>query len=129
MRHSDSNFGGGDMPCSDNDGGSSIEPKNIEDRGNPVADDDGTEAQKQARRTAAGIGVGDHNLKISGGELKKYKGVSRSLRKWIARISNGRNDDGTKNQIYLGTFRTAEMAAIVFDTAVIHIREIHLLIV
>jgi hypothetical protein len=38
MRHSDSNnsdFGGGDMPCSDNDGGSSIEPKNIEERGNP----------------------------------------------------------------------------------------------
>jgi hypothetical protein len=106
MQHSDSNFARGHKPCSDNDGGSSIKPINIEERGKSVADDDGgrfirTEAQR---------------------ELKKYIGVMRSGRKWISRVCNGSYDDGTKIRIHLGTFPTAEMAAIAFDTAVFHLK-------
>ena len=41
MRHSGSNFAGGNLQCSANDGGSSIEPKIIEERGNPVANGGG----------------------------------------------------------------------------------------
>jgi hypothetical protein len=79
-----------------------------------------TEAQQQARRIGDDIGDGDHNLKISEGELKNYKGVSSNICKCIAQVRNERNEDGTGNQIYLGTFRTTEMVAIVFDTIVIH---------
>lgn len=42
----------------------------------------------------------------------------RSGRKWISRVCNGSYDDGTKIRIQLGTFPTAEMAAIAFGTAV-----------
>jgi hypothetical protein len=54
-RHIDSNFSYGDMSCSDNDGGFSIESKNIKERGNHVADDGGgrfisTQAQNKPVR-------------------------------------------------------------------------------
>ena len=52
-----------------------------------MADDGGgrfisTQAQQQARKTEAGISVGDHNSKTSGGGLKKYIGVSPTSGKW-----------------------------------------------
>jgi len=59
------------LQCSDNDGGSSIEPKNIEEHGGGGRFIS-TKAQQQARKTEAGISVGDHNSKTSGGGLKKY---------------------------------------------------------
>jgi hypothetical protein len=46
----------------------------------------------------------------------------RSGRKWISRVCNGSYDDGTKIRIQLGTFPTAEIAAIAFGTAVFHLR-------
>ena len=115
------------MPPSDNYGGSSTEPTNIEKRGNPVADVGGrrfiaTRAQQQALRTEVGITVSDDNAKIRGRGLRKYIGVYPTGSKWFARVCNKRNPDGRKNQIHLGTFPTAEMAAIAFDTAVIFLK-------
>jgi hypothetical protein len=81
MRYNNSNFPCRDIPCSDNDGGFSIEPNNIKERGNLVDDDGGgrfisTQDEKQAHKREVGITFGYYNLKISRGGLKKYRDVS-----------------------------------------------------
>ena len=105
------------MPRSDNDGGYYIEPTNIQERGNPMADGRAWKALQEARQ----IAVGDHNVRIRERGLKKYRGVSRKGSKWTARISN-RSHDRKNNRVHLGTFPTAEMAAIAFDTSTLLLR-------
>jgi hypothetical protein len=77
------------MPCSDNDGDFSIDPKNIIQWGNPMVDGGGgrfisTQAQQQACKTKVGITVRDQNSKITGGGLNKYRGVSPRSGKWTS---------------------------------------------
>ena len=94
-----------------------IEPTNIQEPGNPMADDGGWKAPQKAHQ----IGVEDHNVRIRERGLKKYRGVSRNGRKWIAGIFNS-SSDTMCNRVHLGTFPTAEMAAIAFDTSTLLLR-------
>jgi hypothetical protein len=139
MRQRGSNFASGDSH--DIDGDSSIEPKNTEERGNDVVDDaeerergnpvahDGgesfisTHVQEEACNTEQGIRVRDHLAEIIGSRLNKYKGVQHKRGHWVARIWKRRDDEQkTGARITLGTFPTAEMAAIAYDAAVLHSR-------
>jgi hypothetical protein len=74
-----------------------------------VVDDGGgrfisTQAQQQARKTEVDINVVDHNSKISGGGLNKYRGVSPRIGKWTSWVCNERNDDRTKSGSILDVY-------------------------
>lgn len=120
------------MPHNGNNRGSHIECTNTEARGNPVAVDGGGNPVAvncggislipEECETEARISVGGPNAKIMGGGIRKYRGVFRKCRKWQARVSNKSKADGTENRVHLGMFPTAEMAAIAFDAAVLHLK-------
>ena len=103
--------------------GSSIEPTNNEERANPVADGGcwRTVTKEAAEQQARATVVRDNKEKIMRGK-KKYIGVYPGGDNWIARVSNGTDDDEKKKRVYLGTFQTAKGAAIAFDTTVLHFR-------
>lgn len=123
--HNDSNITGGDRSCTDNGGGSSLEYNNIEEQmvDNGAEKSVSAQTPQQDRKTETSVRVKDHKAKARGAGFKKYRGVSCCNGKWVARVCNKRNIDGSKNRVHLWTFPTAEMAAISFDTAVLLVRK------
>jgi len=87
-----------------------------------AADGDGISICPQPYQTESPIGPGDHNANTTEGALRKYVGVTRPTGKWISRVSYKRHEDERQTHVHLGTFPTAEMAAIAFDAAVLLLR-------
>lgn len=103
---------------SEEDGGIVVNKRRVKRFVNEVSIETAT-ATKSRPRKSAGKSLTNHRMKMIKGQEKKFRGVrQRPWGKWAAEI----RDPLRRVRLWLGTYNTAEEAAMVYDHAAIKLR-------